>query len=63
LNGKIEVQKNLDLSIQRNSIIFTITSLSVANFANLCKTAPQKAKGVEKWMRIELVGKVEKVEK
>jgi hypothetical protein len=63
LNGKIEVQKNLDLSIQRNSIIFTITSLSVANFDNLCKIAPQNFKGVEKWMIIELVGKVEKVEK
>jgi hypothetical protein len=60
LNGKIEVLLNLDLSIQRNSIIFTITSLSVTN---LCKTAPQNFKGVEKWMRIELVGKVEKVEK
>jgi hypothetical protein len=28
----------------------------------LCKIAPQNVKGVEKWMRIELVGKVKKVE-
>jgi hypothetical protein len=29
----------------------------------LCKIAPQNVKGVEKWMSIEVVGKVKKVEK